>query len=239
MSGHSKWSTIKRQKGAADIKRGNLFTKLSNAITIAVKQGGGIIDPESNFKLRLALARARSANMPKENIERALQRAQGKLEGDLEELFYEGFGPGGVAFVVEVVTDNKQRTVSEIKNVFEKNGGTLGGSGSVSYLFKKRGEIVASKNGFSSDDLLNKGINSRVDDMEETEELIFYYVEPQNLSEAKTKLEAEGLKIESAKIIFSPTSYVDVKEDQKQQVLKLIESLETLDDVQEVYTNVE
>lgn len=238
MSGHSKWSTIKRQKGTADIKRGNLFTKLSNAITIAVKQGGGV-NPESNFKLRLAVDRARASNMPKDNIERAIQRAHEKQAGELDELLYEGFAPGGAGVVVEAVTDNKQRTVSNIKNVFEKNGGTLGGSGSVSYLFKKRGEIVASKNGFSSDDLLNKGINSGVDDMEETEELIFYYVEPQNLSEAKTKLESEGLRIESAKIIFSPTSYVDLKEDQKQQVLKLIESLETLDDVQGVYTNVE
>lgn len=238
MSGHSKWSTIKRQKGTVDIKRGNLFTKLSNAIAIAAKQGGGA-DPESNFKLRLAVDRARAANMPKENIQRAIERSKEKQGGELDELLYEGFGPGGVVVVVEAVTDNKQRAVSEIKNIFDKNGGTLGGSGSVLYLFKKRGEIVASRNGFSSDDLLNKGINSDVVDMEERGNLIFYYVEPQSLSEAKTKLESEGLKVEGAKIIFSPKDYIDVQEDQKQQILRLIESLEALDDVQEVYTNLE
>ena len=129
MSGHSKWSTIKRQKGAADIKRGNLFTKLSNAITVAVRQGGGAVDPESNFKLRLAVDRARAASMPKENIERAIKRAQGSTGQNVEELLYEGFGQGGVAVMVEVVTDNKQRTVSEVKKVFEKSGGSLGNSG--------------------------------------------------------------------------------------------------------------
>ena len=133
MSGHSKWSTIKRQKGVADAKRGQLFTKLSQAITIAVKQGGGVIDPNSNFKLRLAMDKGRGANMPKEIIQRAIEKAKGGAGGDMEELVYEGFGPGGVAFIVETVTDNKQRTVSEVKNSFDKNGGNLGAQGSVSY----------------------------------------------------------------------------------------------------------
>src|SRR3989338_6327686 len=191
MSGHSKWSTIKSQKGAADIKRGNLFTKLSNAIVVAVRQSGGIADPESNFKLRLAQDRARAANMPKENIQRAIDRAKSASGKMVEELLYEGFGPGGVAMMVEAVTDNKQRTVSEIKNVFEKNGGSLGNPGSVSYLFKKKGIVVVSKNGASSDELLSKGIEAGVEDMEEEFERVIYYIDPQNFSQAKTTLEGE------------------------------------------------
>src|SRR5436190_1731716 len=145
MSGHSKWATIKRQKGANDIKRGQLFTKLSKAITIAVRQGGGVGDPDSNFRLRLAVEAARTANMPKENIERAIARASGKQDNDLEEGLYEGFGPGGFSVIVESLSDNKQRTVSEVKNVFEKNGGNIGSQGSVQYQFDKKGMITVDK----------------------------------------------------------------------------------------------
>lgn len=239
MSGHSKWSTIKRQKGAADAKRGQVFTKLSNAITVAVKQSGGETNPESNFKLRLAIDRARGANMPKENIERAIKRAQATQGGNLEELLYEGFGPGGVGVLVEAVTDNKQRTFSAIKNVFDKNGGTLGSSGSVSYLFKKRGELVAKKNGLSSDKLLSSGIEAGVDDMEEAEDLVLYYLDPSKLSEAKQSIESSGLEVVSAEIVWLPSSYIAQDKELSPRALTLMERLEDLDDVQKVYTNLE
>lgn len=237
MSGHSKWSTIKRAKGAQDAKRGQLFTKLSNAITIAVKEGGGITDPESNFKLRLAVDRARASNMPKDNIERAISRAQGKQGGEFEKLTYEGFAPNGVVIMVEAVTDNKQRTISEVKNVFEKNGGNLGAPGSVAYLFKKHGEIVVKKGGVGSDDLLAKGIEAGVEDMEEEGELVFYYVDSANIQNAKKLLEAEGLTIESANLVYVPINYVAQNQETEEKTLSLIDKLEALDDVQGVYTN--
>lgn len=237
MSGHSKWSTIKRQKGAADAKRGQMFTKLSNAITIAIRQGAGIADPDSNFKLRLAIDKARSANMPKENIERAMDRAKGADESEVEELTFEGFGPHGVAMLIEAVTDNKQRTFSNVKNAFEKNGGAMGAPGSVSYLFKKRGEIIVRKNGFSLEDLLEKGINAGVEDMEEEQNLVCFWTDPQNLQKVKNVLEQDGLQIESTKLILLPTSCVKLDEEKKRQVLNLAESLEALDDIQAVWTN--
>ena len=237
MSGHSKWSTIKRQKGAADIKRGNLFTKLSNAIAVAVKQGGGIADPESNFKLRLAQDRARAANMPKENIQRAIDRAKSSSEKMVEELLCEGFGPGGVAMMVETVTDNKQRTISEIKNVFEKNGGSLGNPGSVSYLFKKKGVVVVKKNGMSSDELLSKGIDAHVEDMEEEAETVIYYMDPQSFVQGKTLLEKQGLAVVNAEIIYEPTAFVEQNQETQLRVLNLIDVLSEHDDVQKVYSN--
>ena len=155
MSGHSKWDTIKRQKGANDAKRGQLFTKLANAITIAVKQGGGNTDPAFNATLRFAIDKAKGANMPKDSIERAVVKGSGGAGGvELFEVLYEGFAQGGVGLLVEAVTDKKQRTVAEVKNVIEKNGGTMAGQGAVSYLFQKSGEIIVSKSGKSSDDIL-------------------------------------------------------------------------------------
>lgn len=237
MSGHSKWATIKRQKGAADAKRGQAFTKLSNAITIAVKQGGGVTDPDSNFKLRLAVDRARSANMPKENIQRAIDRASGSGAAAVEELLYEGFGPGGVALMVEAVSDNKQRTVADVKNIFDKNGGTLGSSGSVSYLFDKKGVIVVAKNGADVDELLNAGIDAGVEDYEEGEDSVFFYVQPQSLQEIKRVLESKNFKIESAEILFLPTTVTEQDSATADKTISLIEKLEELDDVQQVYTN--
>ncbi len=238
MSGHSKWSTIKRQKGAADAKRGQLFTKLSNAITIAARQGAGP-DPETNFKLRLAIDKARSANMPKDNIERAILKAKGTAGVDVQELLYEGFGPGGAAIIVEAVTDNKQRTVSDIKNIFDKNGGTLGAQGSVAYLFNRKGEITVKKNGTTSDELLEKAVNADVADMEESGDSVFFYAEPQSLQEARKNLEAQGLVIENAEILYLPITPVSHDEEVGQRVMNLIEKLEDLDDVQQVYTNLE
>lgn len=236
MSGHSKWATIKRQKGTTDAKRGQLFTKLSNAITIAVRSGGGVGDPESNFKLRLTIEKARAANMPKENIERAIARAAGVGSESVEELVYEGFAPGGVAVIVETVTDNKMRTVAEIKNIFEKSGGALGSQGSVSYMFKRRGMIVAPTNGKDSEELLNFAINAGIDDMEEESGSVFYYVEPTLLAQSKKALEEQGMKLESAELTYVPLTPVAGGESEE-KILSLIEKLEDLDDVQQVYTN--
>lgn len=237
MSGHSKWSTIKRQKGVADAKRGQTFTKLSNAITIAVRQGGGVADPNSNFKLRLAVDKARAANMPKDNIERAISKAQGKLGEDVSELTYEGFAPGGVAVIVETVTDNKQRTFSEVKNIFDRNGGTLGSQGSVSYMFERCGEIIVKKNGIASDELLSIGLDAGVEDMDEEGELAFFYLDPSQLQKAKNYFEEKGFVIDNAELIFKPANYVSVDEASQSKILGLIEKLEDLDDVQKVFTN--
>ncbi len=237
MSGHSKWATIKRQKGANDAKRGQLFTKLSNAITIAVRQGGGTADPEFNFKLRLAIDRARASNVPKDNIDRAIRKASGEGSVDVAELLYEGFAPGGVAVIIETVTDNKQRTFSTVKNVFEKNGGSLGSQGAVAYMFVRRGEIVAEKNGISSDELLAKGIEANVTDMEEEGNSVYYFADPQDLQITKKGLEEQGLKIESTRLIYAPLNYVTADKSVQDKIINLVEKLEELDDVQEVYTN--
>jgi len=237
MSGHSKWSTIKRQKGVADAKRGQLFTKLAQAITIAVKQGGGVADPNSNFKLRLAMDKGRGANMPKEIIQRAIEKAKGGAGGDMEELVYEGFGPGGVAFIVETVTDNKQRTVSEVKNIFDKNGGNLGAQGSVSYLFHKAGEIVIKKSEQSSDEILDMALDAGVEDMEEGDDVMYLYTDPQSLIQVRNILSEKGLVVDSAELVFRAETTVSVDEEIEKKIFNLLEKLEDLDDVQKVYTN--
>ncbi|MBP9815353.1 MAG: YebC/PmpR family DNA-binding transcriptional regulator [Candidatus Levybacteria bacterium] len=238
MSGHSKWATIKRQKGAADIKRGQQFTKLANAIVIAVKQNGGVVDPETNFKLRLAIDKARSYNMPKENIERAIQKAKGSSDsGDLQEAIYEGFTPGGGAILIEAVTDNKQRTVAEVKNVLEKNGGTLGNQGSVSYLFNRVGEIAAQINGKTSDELLDLAVElDSTDYLEDSGDVIFY-VDPTRLAIVKKLLEEKGMVVASAELVFKPINEMEISEEAKSKTISLIEKLEDLGDVQNVSTN--
>jgi len=239
MSGHSKWSTIKRQKGVNDQRRGQLFTKLAKAITIAVKAGGGITDPEDNFRLRLAIEKAREANMPKENVERAIDRAGGKLSGsELETILYEGYGPFGIAIIVEVATDNKKRTAQEIKRVFDRGGGDLGTSGSVSYLFERKGLVVVSKNGLSEDQVLEKALEAGAEDLEETEDGFEIYTEDRQLHQVKEKLKSAGLKITDSELTFRPKSVVSVSEKEKaEKILKLMEALENLDDVQKVFAN--
>src|SRR3989344_567071 len=195
MSGHSKWSTIKRQKGAADIRRGQAFTKLANAIIVAVRDGGGIADPSSNFKLRLAIDAARSANMPKDNIERAIERAAGRQGGAVEEVVYEGFGPGGFAVVVDAVTDNKQRTVSEVKNVFEKHGGRLGTPGVAAYQFQQKGLITISKNEKTIDDIFLLAADCGAEDIEETGAEVFIYTKTEDLKSVSDELIEQGLSI--------------------------------------------
>jgi YebC/PmpR family DNA-binding regulatory protein len=238
MSGHSKWATIKRQKGANDAKRGQLFTKLSSAITIAVRQGGGSADPESNFRLRLAVEAARAANMPKENIERAISRASGKQADALEEAIYEGFGPGGFSVVVETLTDNKLRTVSEVKNVFNKNGGSMGAQGSVAYQFEKNGVITVEKNGKSIDDIFLIAADSGVEDIEDAGSEVLLYTKPEEVTKIKDNLSQKGIISKTFELIFRPVVVNAITDrSSAEKALSFIEKLELLDDVQRVYAN--
>jgi YebC/PmpR family DNA-binding regulatory protein len=238
MSGHSKWATIKRQKGANDAKRGQLFTKLSKAIGISVRQGGGVSDPDSNFRLRLAIEAARAANMPKENIERAIQKASGKQAEVLEEAFYEGFGPGGFSVVVEAFTDNKLRTVSEVKNIFNKNGGNMGAQGSVMYQFEKKGVISVSKDGKSLDDIFLIAADNGVDDIEEAGDEVLLYTKPEDVTKIKDILSQNNLNIKTFELTFRPVVNNAISEKgAAEKALSFIDKLESLDDVQKVYAN--
>lgn len=238
MSGHSKWATIKRQKGANDAKRGQLFTKLSSAITIAVRQGGGTTDPESNFRLRLAVEAARAANMPKENIERAIARASGKQAETLEEAVYEGFGPGGFSVVVEAFTDNKLRTVSEVKNIFNKNGGNMGAQGSVMYQFEKKGVITVDKAGKSLDDIFLIAADNGVEDIEEAGEEVLLYIKPEDITKVKDILVQNGLEVKTYELMFRPVVISQITDKSAaEKALSFIDKLESLDDVQKVYAN--
>lgn len=238
MSGHSKWSTIKRQKGVADQKRGQVFTKLANAIVIAVRQNGGNLDPETNFKLRLAIDKARSFNMPKENIERSIQKAAGGAGGgDLQEALYEGFAPGGTAILIEAVTDNKQRTISEVKNTLEKNGGTLAGQGAVSYLFDRLGEIAVSIPGKSEDEILELALEINSSDFQKEGEDVVFYVPATDITSSKKTLEEKGVVVQSAEIVYKPQTAVVVDAVASEKLMGIIEKLEDLGDVQNVYSN--
>ena len=245
MSGHSKWSTIKRAKGAADIKRGLTFTKIANAITIATKMGGSG-DPESNPRLRMAAEEARSVNMPKDNIQRAIDRGLGKLPGQsLEEVLYEGFGPGKVAFLVEGVTDNKMRTLQEIKNLFERNGGSLGGQGSVAYMFDRVGEIkVVSKGGSLEDEILElidigaKDVEDYLEDSPAGEQKYLVYTESSELNTMGNKITQGKYRVEAQELIYKPNVLIPINDpEDAKKVLEFAEKLEELDDVQKVYAN--
>ncbi len=238
MSGHSKWATIKRAKGITDAKRGQAFTKLSNAITIAVKQGGGNTDPSFNASLRIAIDKAKAANMPKDGIERAIQKGSGATGGtELFEVLYEGFAQGGAGLLIEAVTDKKQRTVAEVKSTLEKNGGTMAGQGAVSYLFQRVGEIIAPKNGKSADDIVMVALENNVTDYEEIEDAVVLYTEPGDLSIVKKGLEDSGIVIEDAGLVYRPMSRIEVDDESGEKLMALIEKLEDMDDVQKVYTN--
>lgn len=238
MSGHSKWSTIKRQKGAADVKRGAAFTKISNAITIAVKQGGGVGDPDQNPRLRLAIELARSANMPKDNIERAISRATSKEAGDLTELTYEGFAPGGVAVLVEAVTDNTNRTTSEVKSLFNKSGASFAGPGAVAYQFDQTGEISILKNGKTIDDIFLLAAELGAEDVEDRGDEVAVYTQVSDLAKIKEGLLASGLEITGAEISRKPKNTMSVGEEQKEKIVNFLSALEDMDDIQKVYSNV-
>ena len=242
MSGHSKWSTIKRQKGVEDKKRGQLFTKLARAITLAIREGSGVTDPASNFKLRLAMDRAKQSNMPKENMQRAIDRGAGKgSEGDqFQQIVYEGYGPEGVALLIETATDNKQRISSQVKHILDRGGGSLGAPGSVSYLFKEQGLIVVSKDSMGEEELFNVAVEAGAIDVETEEDAYEIYTNRDDLHRIKTQLEESHAHIIEADLIHRPTTTVPVSGEQKvQKIIALVEELEELDDVQKVYANVD
>ncbi len=238
MSGHSKWSTIKRQKGAADTKRGKIFTKLANTITIAVREGGNVTDPDGNPRLRIAIDAARANNMPKDNIDRAIQRARGRQGEMVSEVAYEGFGPGGFSVIVAAVTDNKQRTFAEVKNVFDKNGGSLGSSGSVSYQFLKMGCVTVGKDTKSADEIFLVAADTGAEDVEDAGPEVLIYTSPQDLARIRDAVQSEGLTVLSAALTRKPVITVSLTDkDTIQKALTFMEKLSDLDDVQEVYAN--
>lgn len=238
MSGHSKWSTIKRQKGAADIKRGQTFTKLGNAISIAAREGGGG-DPASNFKLRLAVDQARAANMPKENIQRAIDRGLGKGgAGQLASVVYEGYGPSKVALLVEAVTDNRNRTTSEVRNVIERSGGAFAGPGAVSWMFSDEGVIVVSKGERSMDEFLDLAIEAGAEDVAEAGELVEIYTKPNTLESVKNVLISKGIEVQSSEISKKPSNVIEIRDPETaKKVLDLMAKLEEMDDVLKVHSN--
>jgi len=236
MSGHSKWHSIKHKKGAIDAKRGRMFTKLIKEITIAARIGGG--DAEGNPRLRKAIADAKEVNMPADNIKRAVQKGTGELEGgQLEELQYEGYGPGGVAMIVEVVTDNRNRTVSEIRHVFSKNGGNMGEAGSVSWMFHKKGYIAIDKSKGDEDTLMTLAIDAGADDFTGEETNYEIYTAPDAFDKVLSALKAKGIQPETAEISMIPQNYIKVEGKTAQQLVKLMEAMEDHDDVQHVYAN--
>ncbi len=244
MSGHSKWSTIKRAKGITDAKRGQAFTKMANAITIAAKLGNSG-DPDSNPRLRLAIDNARAVNMPNENVKRAIDRGMGKLGGQqLEEVLYEGFGPGKVAFMVEGVTDNKNRTNNEVRNIFDRSGGGMGGVGSVAYMFDRKGELRVDSKGGDHDEELLELIDSGAEDVEDYEEegikKYLVYVDVHELNEVNKKISEAGFKVESHEIVHKPNILTEIKDKETaDKVFAFMEKLEDHDDVQKVYANFE
>lgn len=236
MSGHSKWSTIKRKKSAIDSKRGKLFTKLIKEITIAARDGGG--NPDGNPRLRLAIDAAKSANMPADNIERAIKKATGELEGvNYEKITYEGYGPGGAAILIETVTDNKNRTVSEIRHLFTRNNGRLAESGSVNWMFDRKGIITLDKNQISEDDLMMHVLEAGADDMISDGDYYEIQTSLENFDKVRKTLLEKNLNLESASLQMIPQNLVSVEGNDNAVVIKLLESLEDLDDVQNVYTN--
>lgn len=240
MSGHSKWSTIKRQKQADDKKRGQIFTKLARAITLSVKEGGGNIDEKSNFKLRLAIEQAKRYNMPKDNIARAIDRGSGKGGGAdaIESIVYEGYGPYGVALIVECATDNKQRTSAQVKHALEHNGGNLSGSGSVLFQFEHVGLISVPSEGISEDKMLESAITAGARDVVPSEDLYEIYTDRDKLHEVKEELEKQSIPVEDAMLTYRPTSTFPLPGDtEKNAVSRLLSEIDDLDDVQAVYTN--
>lgn len=236
MSGHSKWSTIKRQKGAADAKRGALFTKLSREIILAARQGGG--DPAANFKLRLAIQRAKAQNVPNDNIERAIAKATGAgSDEQLDEITYEGYGPGGIAILVSALTDNRNRTVAEVRHRFSRAGGNLGETGSVGWQFEAKGVITVPLNGRDADEIALQAIDAGADDVQVQGESIEVQTEPASLESVRKALESAGLEIENADFAMVPRATVDLDEKAAHQALRLLDSLEDLEDVQRVYSN--
>ncbi|MBL6634120.1 MAG: YebC/PmpR family DNA-binding transcriptional regulator [Thermoleophilia bacterium] len=237
MSGHSKWATIKRKKGAADAKRGQLFSKLSRAITVAAREGGG--DPATNAALATAVEKARANSMPKDNIERAIQKGTGGGDGavDYEAVTYEGYGPGGVAIICVALTDNRNRTASDVRHIFTKNGSELGTPGSVAWQFERKGIILVDGEGVDEEALMDAALDGGAEDISEDGSQWQVVTEPVDLSAVRTALEGAGFSAASADITMLPKTTVETGEKEARQLLRLIDSLEENDDVQDVYAN--
>ena len=236
MSGHSKWSSIKHKKGAADAKRGKIFTKLIKEITVAARMGGG--DPEGNPRLRTAIAAAKAENMPKENIERGIKKGTGELEGvSYEESNYEGYGPGGVAVLVECLTDNKNRAVAEVKHLFERHGGNLGEPGCVAWIFEQKGLIVCEKDKVEEEQLLELALEAGAEDVNEGDTEFEVITDPSDFEAVKKAIDDAGLPYTVAEVTKIPKNTVALEEKKAQQMLKLMEGLEDNDDVNHVYAN--
>jgi YebC/PmpR family DNA-binding regulatory protein len=236
MSGHSKWATTKRKKAVIDAKRGKIFTKLIKEITIAAREGGG--DPSGNPRLRLAIDNAKSANMPADNIDRAIKKATGELDGQsYAELTYEGYGPGGVAMLVEVVTDNKNRTVAEVRHIFSRGGGNLGETGSVAWMFERKGVITIPKQGKTEDQILEIVLDEGAEDIQTEEEFFEVQTSIEAFEPIRKKLIDKGLTIENAALHWIAKNTISVSGETAETMIKLIEGLEDSDDVQNVFTN--
>lgn len=237
MSGHSKWSKVKHQKAVTDVAKGSAFTKASRGIAIAVREGAGITDPVKNHRLRLALDKAREVNMPKDTIERAIERASMPGEASIESILYEGYGPKGVALLIEAATDNRNRTASEVKYRLERAGGSLASPGSVSFLFERRGVITVSKKDATYDKIFEISLECGADDVAEAGEHVEVYTGISDLETVKTKLGEKEIVIDNSMLIMRPKTTVSLDEDAVKKNEELVSALESLDDVQKVYTN--
>ncbi|MBI5571689.1 MAG: YebC/PmpR family DNA-binding transcriptional regulator [Desulfomonile tiedjei] len=236
MSGHNKWSTIKHKKGAVDAKRGKLFSKLIKEITIAAREGGG--DVEGNPRLRTAVNAARAANMPKDNIERAVKRGTGEIAGAAyEEITYEGYGPGGAAVMVEAVTDNKNRTVAEVRHVFEKYGGNLGESGCVSWIFQRKGMVTISSQGLTEDEVMEVALESGAQDVINEGDSFSVTTDPGDFEGVRAAIEEKGWKVELGEITMIPQNTIKLEGKKAEQMLKMMDALDDNDDLQTVYAN--
>lgn len=237
MAGHSKWANIKHRKGAVDAKRGKIFSKLIKEITVAARMGGG--DPDGNPRLRSAIAAARSENMPKDNMERAIKKGTGELEGAIyEEIIYEGYGPGGVAVLVECMTDNKNRTVAEVRSFFSKSGGNLGESGCVSWMFDKKGSILVDKSSVDEEKLMELAIEAGAEDVEEEDDDFQILTAPEDFPDVREALEKGDISFIEASVSMIPKNVIEVADEKTaNQLMKLLENLEDNEDVQKVHAN--
>jgi len=236
MSGHSRWSQIKRKKGKADVQRGKLFSKILREITVAAKNGGG--DPKGNMRLKAAIETAKEVNMPQDNIKRAIQKGTGELPGESwEEITYEGYAPGGVAVMIQVLTDNRNRTAPEIRHTFEKSGGNMGSSGAVAWMFDRKGIILVDADKIGEDDLMGKALDAGATDMRRTEKVFEITTAPAEMDAVRDALVKAGVPILEAQVTYVPQSTVRVEAPTAASVMRLIEALEELDDVQHVYAN--
>lgn len=238
MSGHSKWHNIQARKGKADAQRSNIFTKLGREISVSVKEGGP--DPASNTRLRLAIQKAKENNMPNDTITKAIKKANGELGSvNYEQITYEGYGVGGSAVIVECLTENKNRTAGDVRHAFDKFGGSLGTSGSVSYLFKRKGQIIVLKDGINGDDLFMLALDAGAEDIVEDDDSFEIFTTPENFEKVVAALEGENINLASKSVTLLPDMYVDLDEKQAETFAKMFDALDALDDVQEIYHNVD